>query len=310
MEIMSTLLPVFLIIILGAISKKREWLSKSHVDGITALLNLLMPIMIFNAFFTTKIKFSSLYLILCVFILHIVAIGFGKMLSRYTSKKYAHISPYMLATVDGGNVCFPLYATIVGSQYIGNIILLDIACIFVIFLVIPIMVTKNEKANKNLFELLKKVILSPIVISVLAGLLLNSFGVYDFLNKNEMIDVYESCISMMTAPIVSLILFMLGYQFKVEKENLKPILFTVILRIFIMFVGIIILITIFPYLMQDRILFISILLYFMCPPVLIITLQLSPAYKSEDDKNFISAFISFYMVITLVVYTLIVIFLR
>ncbi|WRK52422.1 hypothetical protein SD457_18860 [Coprobacillaceae bacterium CR2/5/TPMF4] len=53
---------------------------------------------------------------------------------------------------------------------------------------------------------------------------------------------------------------------------------------------------------------IAVLIYFMSPTGFAVPMLISPLNKSEEDADFQSAFISLFMVITLIVYTVIVIF--
>ena len=46
----------------------------------------------------------------------------------------------------------------------------------------------------------------------------------------------------------------------------------------------------------------------MCPTGFALPMQISPLYKSDEDANFTSAFISLNMIITLIVYAVVVIF--
>ncbi len=64
----------------------------------------------------------------------------------------------------------------------------------------------------------------------------------------------------------------------------------------------------FPQLMAEKTYLIAVLIYFMCPTGFALPMQISPLYKKEEDSSFTSAFISLYMIITLIVYTIIVIF--
>lgn len=64
----------------------------------------------------------------------------------------------------------------------------------------------------------------------------------------------------------------------------------------------------FPHLMADKVYMIAVLLYFMCPTGFALPMQIAPLFKSEEDGNYTSAFISLNMIITLIVYTIIVIF--
>ena len=57
--------------------------------------------------------------------------------------------------------------------------------------------------------------------------------------------------------------------------------------------------------MTDNIFKAGVLLYFMCPTGFPVPLQIKPLVKSEDEENFISAFISLFMITALVAYSVI-----
>ena len=61
--------------------------------------------------------------------------------------------------------------------------------------------------------------------------------------------------------------------------------------------------------MADREFLIAVLIYFMCPTGFGMAPLLQPLYKSDRDSGFTSAFMSLYIIVTLIVYTLVVLFL-
>ncbi|WP_099468199.1 AEC family transporter [Konateibacter massiliensis] len=309
MNILATILPVFFMIGLGILSKKKKIVTQEQALGMNSVVcNILFPIMVFNALFITSLEASALLVVGYVFVLHIAAILVGTLTGKIVGGKFAHISKYLMCSVDGGNVCFPLYATIVGASYIGNIVLLDIAGIFIIFLVIPLIVSAKESNASNIKALLKHIICTPLVISLISGFLLNRVGLYQLLQTTGWDVVYTNVASMATAPIVAMILFMIGYQFKIEKSSIKPLLLCVVCRMAIMGVGAAIFTQLFSHLVADKTFFIAILLFFMCPPALVLINQVSPLFKDEDDASFMSAFVSLYMIVTLAAFTGIVVF--
>ena len=64
----------------------------------------------------------------------------------------------------------------------------------------------------------------------------------------------------------------------------------------------------FPAQMADKTFMMAPIIYFMCPTGFGLMPVIAPLYKDEDDASFTSAFVSIFMIITLIVYTLVVIF--
>ena len=219
-----------------------------------------------------------------------------------------HTSPYLLTTTEGGNVALPLYTSIVGLSYASNTVIFDIAGSFIAFIVMPVMVAKTTAGHTSVKELCKTILTNSFVIAVCLALILNLTGFYTYLSQTPFIDVYTNTMTQATAPIVGMILLIIGYNLKIKKEALPSLMKLLIVR-FVLFAGIIAgFFILFPHMMADKIYMIAVLIYFMSPTGFAVPMLISPLNQSEEDADFQSAFISLYMVITFIVYSVIVVF--
>lgn len=308
MTALSTLFPVFFMIGLGVFARIKGWITPQQKEGANHIIfNILFPIMIFNVLFTANISVSVIWIVLYVFIAFVLTMVLGKLLSQFTGAKMAHISPYLLTTTEGGNVALPLYTSIVGLSYASNTIIFDIAGSLMAFVVMPIMVAKETSGKTSFKELLKTMCTSSFLIAVALGLILNLIGGYTFLQTTPFIDIYTNTINQATGPIVGMILLIIGFNLKIQKEALPSLIKLLCVR-FVLFAGIIAgFFILFPSMMADQIYMIAVLIYFMSPTGFAVPMIISPLNKTEEDEDFQSAFISLYMVITLIVYALIVV---
>lgn len=308
MTALSTLFPVFFMIGLGALARIKGWVTPQQKEGANHIVfNILFPIMIFNVLFTANISVSVIWIVLYVFIAFVLTMVLGKLLSQFTGAKMAHISPYLLTTTEGGNVALPLYTSIVGLSYASNTVIFDIAGSLIAFVVMPIMVAKETSGKTSFQELLKTICTSSFLIAVALGLILNLIGGYTFLQTTPLIDIYTNTINQATSPIVGMILLIIGFNLKIQKETLPSLIKLLCVR-FVLFAGIIAgFFILFPSMMADQIYMIAVLIYFMSPTGFAVPMIISPLNKTEEDEDFQSAFISLYMVITLIVYALIVV---
>lgn len=303
MNVLSAILPVFLMIGTGYVCQKKQVLSENEVNGLSNVINkIFFPVMIFNAIFTTSLQVEMLGVIAFMFCVHLIAIGIGKITSSFTSKEHSNVSPYLMATVDGGNICYPLYATIVGSQYIGNVVLLDFACMFIVFLVIPVLVSMQNQNNTDVKSLFKNLIKDPLIITLGLAIILQLCGVYSLLETTGFLSVYESVISMVTSPIVTCILFTIGYRFHIEKSSIGSLIKCILVRVGIMTIFATLFFLVFPTLVQDTAMKVVVPLYFLSLPALVLTSQLESLCKKKEDQHFLSAFISLYFIVALLVY--------
>lgn len=309
MAALSTLFPVFFMVVLGLVSRVKGFVTPEQKEGANNIVfNVLFPILIFNILLTSKIESSSILIIAYVFIAFCLTMMIGKLLTKFTGKKFGHISYFMLTTCEGGNVALPLYTSIVGVAYASNTVIFDLAGTLIAFVVIPIMVAKMSAGQTSTKELVTKILSNSFVIAVILGVGLNLLGFYDMLSNSIFIDVYTNTISTVTGPIVGMILFIIGYNLKINMNTLGSLLKLLTVRI-ILFIGVILgFFLLFPEMMANKIYMMAVLLYFMCPTGFALPMQISPLYKGEEDSSYTSALISLNMIITLVVYTIIVIF--
>ena len=225
MTALSTLFPVFFMIGLGVFARIKGWITPQQKEGANHIIfNILFPIMIFNVLFTANISVSVIWIVLYVFIAFVLTMVLGKLLSQFTGAKMAHISPYLLTTTEGGNVALPLYTSIVGLSYASNTIIFDIAGSLMAFVVMPIMVAKETSGKTSFKELLKTICTSSFLIAVALGLILNLIGGYTFLQTTPLIDIYTNTINQATGPIVGMILLIIGFNLKIQKEALPSLI--------------------------------------------------------------------------------------
>lgn len=307
MKAVATLFPVFFMIGLGMFARVRHLVTPQQKDGATHIVfNVLFPILIFHILFTSTIQFSAMFIVLYVFVVFLLMMGAGKLLGKFTGERFAHISFYMLATCEGGNVALPLYLSIVGAS--SNTVIFDLAGIAMAFVIIPIMVARTSSGDISTAQMVRKIITNSFVIAVVLGLGLNLLGVYDKLASSQYNELYVNTMSQATAPIIGMILFIIGYNLKIHLDTLGAVLKLLLVRIggyALIIAGFFIL---FPAMMADKIFMIAVMIYFMSPTGFVVPMQLEPLFKGNDEYSYTSAIISLNMIVTLVVYALIVVF--
>lgn len=310
MNAINILFPVFFMLAIGYLCKSRGWVTADQKEGAKKVVfQILFPILIFSILFSSTVNPSTFSLVIYVFVAFIIIYVIGRKLIFWTGNQFAHLSPFLLMTCEGGSVALPLYTSIVGTAYASNTITFDIAGVLLGFVLIPILVAKQTSAEVKPLMLVKKTITNPFVLAVFLGLLLNLSGVYSWLEQSTFFALYTQTISMSTGSLTGLLLFTIGFDFSLSSQTWKPLFKLSLLRI-ITSLGIIAgFFLLFPRLMADPIYKIGVLIYFMCPTGFATPLQLVPLHKNADDGIYSSTFLSVYMIVTLIVFTLVVSFL-
>lgn len=309
MAALTTLLPVFCMLALGFASRKLGWVTLEQKNGANSILfDILFPVLIFNLLSSADLNASVLPIVGYVLVMYLVAIlVIGPRTSFFTGEKNAHFSKYLLATHEGGNVALPLYLSIVGAS--SNTVIFDLAGTVTAFIIVPIMVARQSSGSANPGQLIRNIVTNPFIIAVAAGLLLNLTGLYGAILASPFGEAWTATFAMITSPIVGLILFCLGYDLTVDRDTIQPILRLGAVRLVWSTLIILGFFLLFPSRMADRVFIIAVLIYFMCPTGFGMAPLLTPLYKNKREAGFTSAFMSLYIIVTLVAYTLVVLFL-
>lgn len=307
MAALTTLFPVFFMLALGFVSRIKGWITPEQKAGANAIIfKILFPILVLNLMCTATIEMSHIKIIGYVFVVYLVALIVGKLFASKVNKKYAHFSPYLLTVVEGGNVALPLYLSIVGTS--SNTVIFDIAGTIIAFIVFPVFIAKEASTGSSVKDMVKSIFTNSFVIAVIIGLFLNLTGIYNMLMVSQFGPMITGTLTQATTPIVSLILFILGYDLNVDKKTFVPILKLMTIKIVYYALVIAGFFVLFPEQMADKTFMMAPIIYFMCPTGFGLMPVIAPLYKDEDDASFTSAFVSIFMIVTLFVYTMVVIF--
>lgn len=309
MKVVETLFPVFFMMFLGLVSRSKNWISWDQKEGAKKIVfGILFPALIFHVIFVSDLSINLLKQIVFLDVAWILVYLIGKILSRFVGERYRSLAPFLLMTCEGGNVALPLYISLVGSAYALNIVTFDVAGIIINFGLVPILISRQVNSGQSAKGLLKNIFTNSFVLAVLLGILANLIGLHGILESIGLATLYGNTMTAVLAPITGIILFTLGHDLKVDLSTLKSLFSLMLIRLVLC--GLIIggFFLVFPRLMADPYFKIAVFLYFMCPTGFPVPLQLSALCDGKDQESFMSAFISVYMLISLVAYTLITVF--
>ena len=311
MNAASAIAPVIFMLALGFFAKRFKIISDEQNGGIKKLIfSILLPILVFNATFTMSVAPEYMKISGFMFGLQCVTLLLGAIIFRFVKNDYSHISPYMMTTIEGGNAFYPLYISLVGTGFSSYFVLLDVPGIFMIFLVIPLVLARRTAGGTSAKQMLKNIYTNPIVCALLSGIILNLTGVTKLFMQTPVFPVYEALASTATTPIGALILFTLGHSLTIEKENLAPMIVTIIIRIVLMGGVIALAFALFPWILSDLQLKIAVILFLMSPPAFGLPLVLGGIYKKAGDDAYCSTCTSMHMIITIIVFAIIAVLMK
>lgn len=300
METVKVLFPVVLMLVMGFILKKTQFISEKGIADIKKYITLIaLPVVIFNAMGIADISKETMKIVGAMITVFIVAILIGHFARGIVKEPYKNYLMFLVTCFEGGLFAYPLYQNMVGEDKLVNIVVVDIAgAAFGFGVYFGLLALVDQKTKFSVRAIGRTAFSSPTFIGLVLGLFLNLTGVMDLMLKSPVGAFYESAKDMITAPLTPLILICVGYAIEFDKKLVAPCLKTVVLRLLIMTAGCFFVIKVLGNVMDDRYMLLAVLTMFICPP----TFSLPNFVKNKEAASYFSMTISIYTILTIIAY--------
>lgn len=208
MVLLQKVLPVFLVLMLGVLCRKRALLTR---DGINALkrvaVDIALPAVMFSAFATAEYSAKSICVPLIMFAVCCAALFLGFLLCKRL-KIGGRLSPYIAAGFEAGMLGYALFAILFPEEKVSAFAMVDLGQVLFVFTVYKMMLAGKSNAG----DALKEALSAPTVWAIVLGLLFGATGLYDALKPSGVSSVLDALTGFVSAPTSVLILLAIGYD--------------------------------------------------------------------------------------------------
>jgi len=222
LSLMEIIVPILICIGLGILARKKQIITAEQNRGVQQfVLKFCIPCVLFNSCLEAQLGAESLttmVMLLPVLLLSSLwAFRFGRKLFPY------HNLPMLFAAHETGMLGLPLCIILFGTSQAYRMGLMDMTQGLIS---IPVMVilSADTQTNRRLKTIVKKVLLSPMLIMSILGFALGLSGAADWLNRIGVGRVVTGTTSFLAQPVSAAMLFTIGFNFSLEGENRKEIL--------------------------------------------------------------------------------------
>lgn len=303
LEVIQMVFPVLVMIGIGYFCNRKQIFDVNGLKGLKALLgDIMLPVMLFNAFFTASYSLRVVVVFLTVYAGYGIAIGAGHLL-RPLVRPYGKYLPFLLASGEGGMLGYSLYGLIMGSQ--SGFAMVDLGQTVFAYTVWLGLLTSMDSGKVEVKPLLKNMFSNKCFLGMALGILLGAAGAGELALTSAVGGIVSAVIGMITAPIGAVVLLMVGYELNLKLELLMPVLKTIVLRLLVMgallIVSNLIIFSVFPF---DRELEIALMILYALPAPFII-----PIFSDVgEDGEYVSTCLSAHTLATVLLYSLIVVY--
>ncbi|MEN8173689.1 MAG: hypothetical protein ABFS03_12535 [Chloroflexota bacterium] len=283
--------------------RQKEFLIDKTIDELRKIVvNIALPAVLFISFLNIELK-SEYFIVFVVMIFICISLFFlGNIIKNQFKIQYSYF-PYLITGFEYGMLAVSLFGAAYGMEKIGYIAVVDLGHeIFIWFMFLPLLLVKRDGAQKPKV-IIKSFLSTPVVIAILSSLLLNIFGASKSLYQLPIAGGVMATLDFLSNLTIPLILIIVGYGVKINKEGLKEALLVATIRLGIMIPLALLLNT---YLIRnslalDKFFEIALFTLLIMPPPFIVPLYVRENLNIEE-KHYINNVLTVHTIISVVIF--------
>ncbi|MDA3844929.1 MAG: hypothetical protein PF505_00095, partial [Vallitaleaceae bacterium] len=212
-QMVVSLLPVFMILVVGMLIRRLNLLSHEVISGLkTIIIKIALPGVLFMAFAQSEMGLDNLYIFILVFVFCVLLYMIGGLLHHALPKlfPFEYTNGYFTG-FEFGMIGIGLFTAIWGMDKLPIIAVIAFGHeIFIWFVYVPILEARRT-GHVNIPQILKDFIKTPTIIGILLGIVVNVFGLYDLMKDYTVGLGVLNALTMLGNAIAPLILIIIGY---------------------------------------------------------------------------------------------------
>lgn len=305
-EVIVKALPVILLIILGIILRSTQVIKKSTVDDLKKIVvNIALPSTLLLTFAGTQFQSKYLWIFVCVFAVCVCMLFAGMGIKKIISPGNKYY-PALFAGFEAGMMGYALFTSFFGAENTYKFAIIDVGQVVFVFFVLVAFLQRQGGGKASAGKLLKGFVLSPIILSILFGILIGSTGMFAAVSAYPVTGAVTDTLKLLGSLTQPLICIVIGYELRIQARNIRIPLVTVLLRMGIL-IGLAFLINTFlidKALHLDKSFQLAVYTMFLLPPPFVIPIYMSDS--AEKEKEVVLAAVSLHVLFSLAAFVILV----
>ncbi len=282
-EVVQTVLPVVLMIVIGMVCRKTKLISREGINALkNVVVNITLPAVLINAFATTTYTIMDVIIPLLMFLVCVAAWWAGKAAAKYL-KLTSRFVPFLTTGFEAGMLGYALFNMLCGSARTAEFARIDLGQVLFVFTLYKLLLgleAGSDKDRPNMGQLLKEMAFSPIIIAIVAGVLIGATGLYKAMQPSGVSSILDACTGFVSAPTSAIILLTIGYDLELKNIPWAAVSKVVALRFAIMMVLQLIFLGILHLLMPGQVPVTAVNVMFILPPPFVL-----PVFADDPDQR-------------------------
>ena len=302
--IINRVLPIFLLIGLGAWTRRSQFLTERAIDDLRKIVvNLALPSVLFISFLNIEMQTNYLVIFVLVAALCVALYLLGLALRRRLNVPHPYF-PFLMTGFEYGMLGVSLFGSAYGLENIGYIAVADLGHeLFIWFVFLALLLSTRERLSSPT-QLVGSFFRSPVILGILAGIALNLLGAADFLAEQPVTGGILATIDFLSALTIPLILIIVGYGIKLDREGVREAALVIVVRLVILIPLALLFnaVIVRGLLDLERPFEIALFTLFILPPPFIIPLYMRQ--DLPDEKRYVNNVLTLYTVVSLAIFSI------
>ena len=217
MSLVGQILPIFLLIALGVVSRRLGWLSGAAVDGLRQIVvRMVLPSVLFLSFVDMDLSVDYFSLVAVVFVTCSIGLALAwQLIGRlYPADRF---TPFLAGGYEFGMLGVSLFVGAYGAGALPSIAVVALGHELFIWFVFFAMLIAARDGSARPTDLLLGFIRNPVTIAILAGLLFNLLGLRtSMLETVPGIDAIIHSLRFLAPMIVPAVLIVVGHGLRFQ----------------------------------------------------------------------------------------------
>lgn len=285
LDALAKVLPVLLLIGLGAFFRRTDFVRASTIDDLRRLvLGVTLPAALFVTFLRVTIEAQYALIVVGVFAACLVAFGAGLLAVRFAGVRPG-VVPGLVAGFEGGMIGYAVYGAVFGQEELYHFAIVDLGQMPFVFFVLATWLTRRASGHAaSLRDAGMAFVRTPVVIAIVAGIAGSALGLGSSLEASPLGDVALRTLGLLGALTTPLIAIVIGYSTRLRRGSLVVPLGTVAVRMtaWVAFAVVFNAIVVDGLLGLDRLFQAAIMTMAVLPPPFVVPLYLRAARRRAE----------------------------
>ena len=301
-EIINRVFPILLLLLLCYCTRRYGFLNYVLVEVLRKIVvNIALPAVLFVSFLNVDLKPSFLALAVIIFGLCVALYIFGRFLGPRVQPDHPYFK-FLMTGFEYGMLGVSLFGSAYGMRNIGVFAVVDLGHeLFIWFAFLPLLLRERDGIQR-ISDLLRSFLSSPVVIAILLSLTFNLLGWQEALVTMPVTGGIMATLGFLSNLTIPLILMIVGYGIKFDRQGLGDASRLVIIRLAILLPLAFLLNTFLIRGLLDlpKAYEVALFTLLILPPPFIIPLFMKP--ELLEEKRYVNNVLTLYTVVSIVLF--------